>query len=50
MGNKWLVDRAELADRLAGIAEVYVVDGKWAGYGLTDEVGKRCHLRTKSQP
>lgn len=38
--DKWLVDPAELADRLAGIAEVNVLDDKWAGYALSDEVGK----------
>ena len=36
--DKWLVDPAELADRLAGIAEVNVLDDKWAGYALSDEV------------
>jgi len=40
LSDKWLVDPAELADRLAGIAEVYVLDDKWAGYALSDEVGK----------
>jgi hypothetical protein len=38
--DKWLVDPDELADRLAGIAEVYVLDDKWAGYALSNEVGK----------
>jgi hypothetical protein len=38
--DKWLVDPSELADRLAGIAEVYEIDDKWAGYALTAEVGK----------
>jgi hypothetical protein len=38
--DKWLVDPAEVADRLAGIAEVYVLDDKWAGYALSNEVGK----------
>jgi hypothetical protein len=40
ISDKWLVDPAELADKLAGIAEVYVLDDKWAGYALTNEVGK----------
>lgn len=40
LSDKWLVDPAEVADRLAGIAEVYVLDDKWAGYALSDEVGK----------
>jgi hypothetical protein len=38
--DKWLVDPVELADRLAGIAEVIVLDDKWAGYALSEEVGK----------
>jgi len=38
--DKWLVDPAELADRLAGIAEVSVLDDKWAGYALSEAVGK----------
>ena len=40
LSDKWLVDPAELSDRLAGIAEVHVLDDKWAGYALSDEVGK----------
>lgn len=40
MSEKWLVDPGELAERLAGIAQVYVLDDKWAGYALTEEVGK----------
>jgi hypothetical protein len=40
LSDKWLVDPGELADRLAGIAEVYVLDDKWAGYALSEEVGK----------
>jgi len=40
ISEKWLVDPTELADRLAGIAEVQVLDDQWAGYALSDEVGK----------
>jgi hypothetical protein len=40
LSDKWLVDPADVADRLAGIAQVYVLDDKWAGYALSDEVGK----------
>lgn len=35
-----LVDPSALANRLAGIAEVYVLDDKWSGFALSDEVGK----------
>jgi len=40
VSDKWLVDPSELADRLAGIAEVYVLDDKWAAYALSNEIGK----------
>jgi hypothetical protein len=40
ISERWLVDPAELADRLAGMAAVYVLDDQWAGYALTDQVGK----------
>jgi hypothetical protein len=40
ISEKWLVDPEELADRLAGIAEVRILDDQWAGYALSDEVGK----------
>jgi len=39
--EKWLVDPGELAERLAGIAHVYLLEDKWAGYTLTEEVGKQ---------
>lgn len=38
--NKWLIDPTDLADPLAGIAEVHVLEDKWASYALTDEIGK----------
>ena len=38
--EKWMVDPSELAHRLAGIAEVIVLDDRWAGYALSDQVGK----------
>ena len=38
--GKWLVDPSELADPLAGIAETYYLADKWAGFALTDVVGK----------
>jgi hypothetical protein len=38
--EKWLIDPTELADRLAGSAQVHVLDDRWAGYALSDEVGK----------
>jgi len=37
--NKWLVDPTDLADSLAGIAEVHILDDKWAAYALSDEIG-----------
>jgi hypothetical protein len=40
VSDKWLVDPGELADRLAGIAEVCVLDDKWAAYALSNEIGK----------
>jgi len=40
ISNKWLVDPSEAADRLAGIAEIHVLDDKWAAYALSDEIGK----------
>jgi hypothetical protein len=40
ISEKWLVDPVELADRLAGIAQAYVLDNQWAGYALSEEVGK----------
>lgn len=40
ISEKWLVDPVELADRLAGIAQTYVLDNQWAGYALSDEIGK----------
>ncbi len=40
VSNKWLVDPADLADPLAGIAEVHSLDDKWAAYALSDEIGK----------
>jgi hypothetical protein len=38
--DTWLIDPHRLADRLAGIAETYYLADKWAGFGLTDAVGK----------
>jgi hypothetical protein len=38
--NKAFVEPFELSERLAGIAEVYVLDDKWAGYALTEQIGK----------
>jgi hypothetical protein len=38
--GKCLVDPTELADPLAGIAETYYLADKWAGFALTDVVGK----------
>ncbi len=35
-----LAHPGRLADRLAGLAEVYVLSDRWAAYSLTDEVGK----------
>jgi hypothetical protein len=35
-----LIDPHRLADRLAGIAETYYLADKWAGFALTDSVGK----------
>lgn len=40
VSGKWIVDPAELAERLAGIAEIYALDDKWAAYALTDQIGK----------
>lgn len=38
--GKWLVDPSDLAERLAGIAEIYALEDKWAGYALTEQIGK----------
>ena len=38
--EKILVDPNRLADRLAGIAETYFLKDKWAGFALTDSIGK----------
>jgi hypothetical protein len=38
--EKTLVDPNRLADRLAGIAETYFLKDKWAGFALTDSIGK----------
>ena len=38
--EKMLVDPNRLADRLAGIAETYSLKDKWAGFELTDSIGK----------
>lgn len=35
-----LVDATELADRLAGAAKVYELQDKWAGFRLTEEMGR----------
>lgn len=35
-----LVDAGDLAERLAGAAKVYELSDKWAGYRLTEELGK----------
>jgi len=40
VSGKWIVDPAELAERLAGITEIYSLDDKWAGYALSDQIGK----------
>lgn len=40
VSGKWIVDPAELADRLAGIAEVHALDDKWAAYALSEQIGK----------
>jgi hypothetical protein len=38
--GKWLIDPSDLSDSLAGIAETYCLFDKWAGFALTDAVGK----------
>ncbi len=40
VSGKWLVDPTGLADPLAGIAETYYLADKWAGFALTNELGK----------
>jgi hypothetical protein len=40
VSKRCLVDPEELADGLAGMAAVYVLDDQWAGFALTDQVGK----------
>ena len=40
ISEKWLVDPEALADPVAGIAEVHILEDKWAGFALSQEVGK----------
>lgn len=37
----WTVDPVAISNILAGVASVHVLSSKWAGFALTDEVGKQ---------
>jgi hypothetical protein len=38
--DKPLADPVEVADKLVGLAHVYVLDDKWTAFALTDKIGK----------
>src|SRR5882672_2770113 len=40
ISEKWLVDPVAIADPVAGIAEVHVLEDKWAGFALSEKIGK----------
>lgn len=40
-GDEYAVDPNNIANRLAGLASVFVLSSRWAGYALTDELGKQ---------